>query len=49
MQQPHEIFNYLKEVEGLVKTETTNIKNRRFLSLFEYLSMQTETTGGRLT
>lgn len=33
----------------MVKTETTNIKNRRFLSLFEYLSTQTETTGGRLT
>ena len=49
MQQPHEIYNYLKEVEGLVKTETTNIKNRRFLSLFEYLSTQTETTGSRLT
>jgi hypothetical protein len=49
MQQPHEIYNYLKEVEGLVKTETTNIKNRRFLSLFEYLSAQTETTGSRLT
>lgn len=39
MQQPQEIFNYLKEVEGMVKTETTNIKNRRFMSLFEYLSM----------
>jgi hypothetical protein len=39
----------LKEIEGQLKTETTNIKNRRFLSLFEYLAAQTESSGSRLT
>lgn len=38
MQQPHEIYNYLKEIEGILKTETSNIKNKRFVTLFEYLS-----------
>jgi len=39
----------LKEIEGLLKTETTNIKNKRFLSFFEYLSAQTESSGSRLS
>lgn len=42
MQQPHEVYNYLKDVEGLLKSETSNIKNKRFVSLFEYLAAQTE-------
>jgi len=42
MQQPHEIFNYLKDIEGVLKSETSNIKNKRFLNLFEYLSTQSE-------
>ena len=42
MQQPHEIFNYLKDIEGLLKSETSNIKNKRFINLFEYLSTYTE-------
>ena len=37
LQQPQEVYAYLKEVESLLKIETTNIKNRRFLSFFEYL------------
>lgn len=39
----------MKEVESLLKVETTNIKNRRFLSLFEYLHAQTESSGSRLS
>jgi len=38
MQQPHEVYNYLKDVESILKSETSNIKNKRFVSLFEYLS-----------
>jgi len=37
LQQPHEVYNFLKEVEGLLKQENTNIKNKRFLSFFDYL------------
>ncbi len=42
MQQPHEIFNYLKDIEGLLQSETCNIKNKRFTNLFEYLATQQE-------
>lgn len=42
MQQPHEIYNYLKDIEGVLKTETSNIKNKRFINLLEYLSTQSE-------
>ena len=38
MQQPHEIYNYLKDIEGLLKSETSNIKNKRFTNLLEYLA-----------
>lgn len=44
MQQPHEIYNYLKEIEGVLKTETSNIKNKRFINLLEYLGTQSEQT-----
>jgi hypothetical protein len=43
------VYSYLKEVEGLLKIETTNIKNKRFLSFFDYLQAQTESSGSRLT
>ena len=42
MQQPHEIYNYLKDIEGLLKSETSNIKNKRFTNLLEYLASQQE-------
>jgi hypothetical protein len=42
MQQPHEIYNYLKEIESVLKLETSNIKNKRFINLLEYLSTYTE-------
>jgi hypothetical protein len=42
MQQPHEVYNYLKDVESILKSETSNIKNKRFVSLFEYLSTQSD-------
>ena len=42
MQQPHEIYNYLKDIEGVLKSETSNIKNKRFINLLEYLSFQSE-------
>jgi hypothetical protein len=43
------VFAYLKEVENLLKIETTNIKNKRFLSFFEYLQAQTESSGSKLS
>lgn len=48
LQQPKEMFAYLKETEALLKTETTNIKNKRFMSFFEYLQMQNESSGSKL-
>jgi hypothetical protein len=49
MQQPGEVYAFLKEVEAQIKSENTNIKNKRFVSLFEYLQTQSESSGSKLT